>query len=210
MKRNVHALFGSALLLCASWVSADNLKPQLLTARDVVNNTYSNISIQNKTGAAITVYGVYVNQFASTNGDCTSPTVLYSGTPAHAAGAFVTPMPLNTNQSVLIGQNYLYNMLYTAIYYGNQPSTTLPCMLPGCSWSGDASPADQWCIYLGVMSPSTDTTAAASVPPYANLMTGEGYNYDLVTHYSYIGPITCNDQTLTCSVATAQNVPFPQ
>lgn len=54
------------------------------------------------------------------------------------------------------------------------------------------------------------TTTTANVPPMANLVSNTGYNYDLVTQYGYIGPISCDDNTLTCSVYRAQNVAFPK
>jgi len=125
------------LLSVSSLAQAKNELHPLMTARDIRANTFSNVTIQNKTGAPITVYGLYVNQFAKSTTNCTAPAVLYSASlPANAGGAFVTPVFFTTNQKIPIGQNYLYNMLYTAIYYGNQ-STAMPCTLPGCSWPLD-------------------------------------------------------------------------
>ena len=119
------------------------------------------------------------------------------------------PVTIMANQKIPIGQNFLYHMLYTAIYYNNQPTPTSPCTLPGCKWFTDTS-VISWCIFLGALSPAGSNTATtSSVPPYGEAVSGAGYNYNLVTQYSYIGPITCNDQNLTCSVSSAQNVAFP-
>ena len=241
-RRNYGLLPNIGLFLSfASITWADNLNPktellankQLMSARDVVGRSFSNITIQNKTGAPITVYGLYINQLGYNQAaNCVSATALYPinvnpdiSNPSNlAGGAFVTPISFMTNQKLPIGQNYLYNMLYTAIYYNNQlpncthdttsapPDVCSPCTLPGCTWFTDINiyPAENWCIYLGVLSPAKNNTASASnVPPYGYAVRGAGYNYDLVTQYNYIGPITCDDRTLTCSVATTQNVPFP-
>lgn len=213
------------LLLSTTIATADKvhnvIEQNLMTVRDIKDNSFSNITIQNKAGKAITVYGLYVNQFADNTPlphDCRTPRTLYVVYPSVAAGAFVSPIALTNNQKIPIGKNYLYNMIYTAIYYGNQTTSgaQMPCTLPGCSWPGNGSsvPADQtgdeWCIFLGILAPAAGNSTTSSVPPMANLVRGTGYNYDLVTQYGYIGPISCDDQTLTCSVSRAQNVAFPQ
>ena len=227
MKRNGYRLFIDMfwLLLCSSLTNAgsvnnhEQLVPEhpLMTSRDIITHSLpSNITIQNKTGDAITVYGLYINQFADNSpppNDCTSPTLLYSGSPPKAAGAFVSRVALGNNQKIELGANYLYNMIFSAIYYGNQTSS-MPCFLPGCSWPATGStsadtPGTKWCIYLGVLAPASGNSTTSNVPPMAKLVSDSGYNYDLVTQYGYIGPITCDDLTLTCSVSRSQNVPFP-
>lgn len=57
--------------------------------------------------------------------DCPAPHALYSAAypSPYAAGAFVTPVALTNNQKIQIGKNYSYNMIYTAIYFGNQPTS---------------------------------------------------------------------------------------
>ena len=226
MKRHGYRLFVEILLLlfCSSMVKADNInphqspltEPQLMTSRDVITHSFSNITIQNKTGAAATVYGLYINQFAaaaSSSSDCTSPSILYLTYPnILAGGAFVAPVTLTNNQKAPIGKNYLYNMIFSAIYFGNQTNPTMPCTLPGCSWFSpdNSNPNDRWCIYLGLLAPSQGNASTANVPPYGYLVSGPGYNYDLVTNYGYIGPIRCDDRTLTCSVSRPQTVAFPK
>lgn len=209
--------YGAVMLtLLATMAGADTINHKepplathkLMTARDLRASSLSNITLQNKSGAAVTVYGLYVPQLAYTTTDCSGSTALY--TPGNAGGAFVMPVSMRANQKLPIGQNFLYNMLYTAIYYANQPSITSPCTLPGCAWLPTDATVYNWCIYLGALSPAGGNTATNSrVPPFAAAVTGAGYNYDLVTQYAYIGPITCNDQTLTCYVSSAQNVAFP-
>ena len=131
MKRNGYRLFIDMfwLLLCSSLTNAgsvnnhEQLVPEhpLMTSRDIITHSLpSNITIQNKTGDAITVYGLYINQFADNSpppNDCTSPTLLYSGFPPKAAGAFVSRVALGNNQKIELGANYLYNMIYTAIFF---------------------------------------------------------------------------------------------
>jgi hypothetical protein len=182
---------------------------KLMTARDINANSLSNITLQNKLGTPVTVYALYVPQLSYTSTDCNFATVLYTST--NAGGAFLMPVTIKANQKIPIGQNFLYNMLYTAIYYNNQQALSpSPCTLPGCTWGITDTTVYNWCIYLGALSPAGGNTATtSSVPPYGQAVNGAGYNYDLVTQYSYIGPITCSDPNLTCSVTRAQNVAFP-
>ncbi len=227
MKKYGYSVLVTALLLLfATLVNANNLSgktqlsadQQLMAARDRAEDIgFSNITIQNKTGAPVTAYGLYINQLAFTDSKttCAGATLLYpgaGGTPNQAGGAYVTAIPFTPNQKLPLGQNYLYNMIYTAIYYNNQPScagTCSPCTLPGCAWFTDPVPYN-WCIYMGVLGPESGNTTSAKVPPYGFPTTDSGYNYNMVTQYEYIGPISCDDQTQTCSVSTAQNVAFPQ
>jgi hypothetical protein len=193
------------LMLLASTTEANTLK--LMTARDVYASSLSNVTLQNNSGTPVTVYALYVPQLSYTNTDCNLATILYTST--NTSGAFLMPVTIMPNQKIPIGQNFLYNMLYTAIYYNNQISSPSPCTLPGCTWFTDTS-VIKWCVFLGALSPAASNTATtSSAPPYGETVSGAGYNYDLVTQYSYIGPITCNDQNLTCSVSNTQNVAFP-
>jgi hypothetical protein len=200
------------LMLLASTAGANTELPltnhKLMTARDVYASSLSNITLQNKSEAPVNVYALYVPKLSYTDTDCNLATVLYTST--NTGGAFLMPVTIMPNQKIPIGQNFLYNMLYTAIYYNNQTSSASPCTLPGCTWGATDTTVFKWCVYIGALSPADNNTATtSSAPPYGEAVTGAGYNYDLVTQYSYIGPITCNDQNLTCSVSNAQNVAFP-
>ena len=198
------------MLLFAVFARASVLNP-LLTPRDMITNLFSNVTVQNKTGSSIHAYGLYVNRLAyvsTANASCGTATILYDS--GQTSGASVTEIPFQNNQIVQLGQNYLYNMVFAAIYYTNQSVATSPCSLPGCGWLTDTVPY-YWCIYLGALAPSIgNTSSTANVPPFGYSANGAGYNYNLVTQYTYIGPITCNDQTLSCTVANVQNQAFPQ
>ena len=187
------------------------MNQQLMTARDIAAYASSNITIQNKTGAPITVYGLYINQFASSNnGFCESLNNVYY-TNNNTGGAFVSPVSFKVNEKIQLGSNYLYNMLYTGIFYGNSiqsPLPPMPCALPGCTWPGDTP--STWCLYIGVLSPSSQNQTTSTIPPFGTAASSGTYNYDLVQIYGSIGPITCNDQSLTCSVSRPQYVAFPQ
>jgi hypothetical protein len=113
-----------------------------------------------------------------------------------------------TNQSVAVGKNYLYNMLYTTIYYYNQLALSpSACTLPGCSWFTDTSPV-KWCVFVGAIAPNPPV-AGTNVAPYGQAISGAGYNYDAVNSYQYMGPISCDDSTLECSLDSAQEQPIP-
>lgn len=83
------------LLAGVAWADSHNSKEQqlanhkLMTARDVNASSLSNIILQNKSGAPVTVFGLYVSQLAYTTTDCNSPTSLYPS--GNAGGAFVMP-----------------------------------------------------------------------------------------------------------------------
>ena len=181
------------------------------SAKDLSESAYSNVTIQNKTGASVQSSGLYINTLASVAAavkSCSSPAVLYNS--GDAGGSFVSLIPFQNNQTIQISANYLYNMIFTAIFYANsQPSTLTPCALPGCTWTTDSAPVS-WCIYLGAMSPrGGNTSSTAVVPPYSYPVNDTGYHYDLVSHYHYIGPITCDDTAMSCSVSSIQNQTFP-
>lgn len=102
-------------------------------------------------------------------------------------------------------------MLYEAIYYENIriPSSPPGCALPGCTWGSDTTQYN-WCIYLGALAPvSTSSGYTANVPPSADSAARASfYNYNLISDYIYIGPIACNDKTLTCVTANQQTQAF--
>lgn len=185
-----------------------------MTSRDLLNTeSASNISLQNNRNSAVTVYGLYVNQYAyvTPGQSCASATVIYPSTNNVTAGAFVMPTVINAGGKAGIGSNYLYNMLYEAIYYENIiiPSSPPGCALPGCTWGSDTSKYN-WCIYVGALAPvSTTSGYTANVPPSTDSASSPGlYNYNLVNSYVYVGPISCNDKTQTCTTSSQQTQSF--
>jgi hypothetical protein len=159
------------------------------------------------------VFGLYVRQFSYVlPGDtCDHAVVMYPGSNNTTAGSFVMPTLINAGQSAALGSNYLYNMIYGAIYYLNiiVPSSPPGCALPGCTWGSDST-IYNWCIYLGALAPVSNTSNYTStVPPSTDAASSPGlYNYNLISNYVSLGPISCNDQTMTCTVANQQSQPF--
>lgn len=185
-----------------------------MTPRDLLrNDSTSNINLQNNRSSAATVYGVYVRQFAyvTPGNTCANATVMYSSTQNTTAGSFVAPTLINAGKSAAIGSNYLYNMIYQANYYIGIifPSSPPGCALPGCTWGSDST-IYNWCIYLGALAPVTTSAGyTANVPPSTDAASSTGlYNYNLVSSYTYLGPISCNDRTLTCTAANQQTQSF--
>lgn len=194
-------------------VSAQTDLQQFMTSRDILHNeASSNINLQNNKNIAVTVYGLYVRQFSYVDiGDtCDHATVIYSTTENTTAGSFVMPTVMNAGKQTIIGSNYLYNMIYEAIYYVNIiiPSSPPGCALPGCTWGSDTTQYN-WCIYLGALAPVfTSPGYTAKIPPSTSEASGGGYSYNLISSYVELGPISCNDQTLTCTVADQQTQSF--
>lgn len=197
------------------------LSQPLMTLQDISNQAVSNISISNRTGNPITVNGLFVASF-----DVNDCSMCFGSVVAgdNVSGTFVAPVYFKNNQTVSVGQNYLYNMLYNGIYYVKTTVGSSPCSLPGCSWPGD-DPSVRWCLGLNAMSLNSNYTYSfftnganppAAAPPYgaAGSSNAYHYNYDLINPNTLsvgsacLGPITCNDQTLTCVVNTAQNTSF--
>lgn len=184
------------------------------TPRDLLgNNVTSGISLKNNGSAVATVYGLYIKQYGyvTPGASCDSPASIYPASDNVTAGAYVSPITISPGKSASIGSNYLYNMLYEANYYVGiiYPSSPPGCALPGCTWGSDST-IYNWCIYLGALAPVTTSTGYVSnVPPSTDAASSGGtYNYNLVNNYVTIGPISCNDQTLTCSVANPQTQSF--
>lgn len=181
-----------------------------MTPRDLLNSndSASNISLKNSSGSATTVYGLYVRQYAYVlpGQSCSNATVIYSATRNTTAGAFVMPIVINPGSKAAVGSNYLYNMLFQTIYYDLINSFTPPiCALPGCTWGSDTTQYN-WCIYLGALAPvATSAGYTANVAPSADLASSPGlYDYNLITNYIDLGPISCNDQTLSCTTVKQQ------
>jgi hypothetical protein len=188
----------------------------LMTAYDLSSKAASsNLNLTNQSGQALTVYGVYLYAVAWINPgeNCTDGTITggNSNFGQYMAGTIVSPIALEDGQSASIGQNYLYNMMYTWMYFGSFNGYGFSCALPGCTWPGDTGPYN-WCLKLGAESPRSLYTFSpylANVTPFSwptdSLV--DNYTYDLnpnVNNYSWLGPFTCNDKTVTCTAATPQ------
>lgn len=200
---------------CITSVFAQTSFSEFMTSRDLSNNNEpsSNIGLQNNRGSAVTVYGLYVLQYAyvPVGQNCSNATVIYSAVDNINAGTFVMLTVINSGKKAVVGSNYLYNMIYQAIYYANIiiPLSPPGCALPGCTWGSDSTQYN-WCIYLGALAPvSTTPGYTANVPPSTGLASSAGlYNYNLINNYIYIGPIACNDKALTCVTANQQTQAF--
>lgn len=178
--------------------------------KDIIEGTNSNINLRNNSSVDATVYGLYIRQYAyvTPGNSCNAATLIYTGNVT--GGSFVTPVTINAGKSAALGSNFLYNMIMQAIYYENIiiPSSPPGCALPGCTWGTDSTHYN-WCIHLGALAPVANSSSyTASIPPSTDTASGAGYQYNLISSYADIGPISCNDQTLTCSVATQQNQAF--
>lgn len=212
-------------MLCPVILYANELPASLsslMTLIDVEQNAKSNVSITNGTSEAITSYGLFIASYDIN--DCSSCFGnVVSGD--NAGGAMVQPVTVKPGQSLAIGQNFLYNMLYNGIYFIKNTVGSSPCALPGCSWPGDDPNVHGWCITMNAISAHSSYTAShyqngshppANVPAYsaAGNSIPFNYKYDLVNPATLgsgnacIGPITCNDKTLTCKVANAQHETF--
>lgn len=194
----------------------------LMTASDIQSTKLSNITITNQIGAPITVSGLFIASFDINDCSACFGSVV-SGD--NLGGVVVSPLTFKTNQTLPIGQNYLYNMLYNGIYYIKNTVGSSPCSLPGCSWPGDDPSVQGWCVTINVISPNSSYTysnytngsnSPANTPAYSNAGNSIpfDYQYDLIDPSTLgagnacLGPITCNDKTLTCKVATSQNESF--
>lgn len=211
----------------ASQTAIQALKPMqddlndlvLMTAQDVSTNGSSNLNLTNHTGQALTVYGVYLYGVAAINRglDCSNGVDgNNSATPPYMSG-LVTPINFTVGQSIPVGQNYLYNMIYAWIYFYIKNGGNVNCLLPGCTWPGDL-PLN-WCFKLGAISPDAPYTFpdvnTNNIVPFAWQLTYPtlGYNYNLIPDnsaaYVWLGPFTCDDKTLTCTTLAPQYQAFP-
>lgn len=212
---------------CASMAAHAQTQPKnasafaFMTAQDVQNNALSNVTIINGTTQSIAVAGLDIVSFDIN--DCSSCSGNIVGGD-NLGGAVVSPVTFSANQKIPIGQNYLYNMIYNGLYYVQTVGSS-PCKLPGCSWPDDSSSVTGWCLSMNVISRHASYTHSnyrngaqlpANAPAYSQAGSSEAfdYNYDLINPAALgggeacIGPIVCNDKTLTCTVSTAQNETF--
>lgn len=194
----------------------------LMTTHDMKKNTFSNITITNHTAQPVTAAGIFIVSFDINDCSACNGNIAAGD---NISGAMISPITFKVNQAVPIGQNYLYNMIYSGIYYIRNFVGTSPCFLPGCSWPGDDIHVSGWCIKINIASLdanytySTYTNGAnppAKSPPYAAAATSTPlhYKYDLVNpsnladESACLGPIVCDDKALTCKVNTPQNQSF--
>lgn len=216
-------VFGGMLLISGTHATNTNsIDYALMSASDIQNSTLSNISISNQTGNKVTVSGLFIASFDINDCSACFGSIVAGD---NLGGAVVTPLTFNANQTLPIGQNYLYNMLYNGIYYIKNTVGSSPCSLPGCSWPGDDQNIQGWCITINVISPNSNYTYSnytnganppANTPAYSNAGNSIpfDYKYDLIDPSTLgagnacLGLITCNDKTLTCKVAAAQNQSF--
>lgn len=201
-------LFIAATLFIVTNVFAQVDAQRFMTTSDLATNNFSNIAIKNTRNTPVTVYSLYVRQFSYVNPgqSCATATPIYPASSNTTVGSFTMPITIGPGHSAEVGSNYLYNMIYQAIYYVNIiiPSSPPGCALPGCTWGSDTS-IYNWCIYVGALSPIANSPAYSSnVSPSTDAASGVGYNYNLINNFVYLGPISCNDQSLTCTVATKQ------
>ncbi len=220
--KNLFYLAGTIILTAGAHAKnkLDN-NSALMTAYDIQNSQSSHITITNHTAQTISASGLFIASF-----DINDCSVCYGAVLAgdNAAGAFASTVTFKPNQSLPIGSNFLYNMLYNGIYFVNTVVSS-PCALPGCSWPGDDPSVTGWCISINVASIHSSYTYStytngsnppANFPSYsaAGNAPSYGYNYDLINPATLgaggacLGPITCNDQTMTCKVASDQGETF--
>ncbi len=215
-------LGGISLVTGVHAESKDPNSYALMTARDLQRDELSNITITNKTTAPVSASGLFIASF-----DVNDCSACFGGLVSgdNLGGAVVSPVSFKVSQSLAIGKNYLYNMIYNGIYYIKNTVGSSPCSLPGCSWPGDDTNVRGWCITINVVSSNSSYTyshytSGSNPPANAPAYSAAGnsipfdYKYDLIdpatlgSGSACLGPITCNDKTLTCQVATAQNESF--
>lgn len=187
-------------------------KEEFMTPRDLLlDNATSNINLRNNKSTAVATYGIYVRQFAyvAPGGSCNNPLgVMYASTDNVTAGSLVMPITIDPGKSVAIGSNYLYNMIFEALYYVILGSTPPVCQLPGCTWGTDSA-IYNWCIYLGALAPvSVPSFMTSNVPPSTFSASGVGFDYNLINNFVTLGPISCDDKALTCTTSTQQTQPL--
>jgi hypothetical protein len=194
---------------------------ELMTSQDTLNSSYSNISITNGTGASITSSGVFIASYDINDCSACFGSVMAGD---NVAGAMIEPVAFGAGQTIQIGQNYLYNLIYNGITVVRNTVGTPPCLLPGCSWNGD-TPIAGWCISLNVMSRQSSYTHSnysnglntpANVVPFSGAGNSAPFDYKfdlidpatLATGGSCLGLVVCDDTTLTCRVSSSQDQRF--
>jgi hypothetical protein len=218
IKKLMYVVSGTVFIMCAHAQQKDPNEYAFMTTRDMQNLDLSKITITNDTSQTIAASGLFIASYDVN--ECSSCTGSVAAGD-NAGGAIASPVTFKPHQTIAIGANYLYNMIYNGLYYVSTIITPL-CALPGCSWPGDDINVHAWCITINATSIHTNYTYSnytnganppANFPAYgaAGNSTPFNYKYDLIDPFTLgdssacLGPITCNDKTLTCSVATSQN-----
>jgi hypothetical protein len=147
----------------------------------------SNITIST-TGSHI-ITGVYLQALAA--GACPGASVFNQPANSNFGTMWTGGIALN-NQSIDLGANYLYEMIYLAIYEGYQDpnaggSINFPTTPGSNSYNGGSN---AWCIYLGL-------AGGAPTLPNASVTTSL-----LAFSSARAIPIICDDTTITCTTAS--------
>jgi hypothetical protein len=206
----------AVLVSLSGYAKMDN--PALMSARDIEQDTLSNITLINRTHQTITASGLFIASYDINDCSACFGNVVSGDNVGGSIASFVTFKP---QQEVPIGQNFLYNMIYNGIYFIQTTIGSSPCLLPGCSWPGD-TPNTTWCLTINATSLDTNYTRSmfkngnnppAKIPAYG--ASGNSvffdYRYDLIdpsklgTGNACLGPVSCDDKNLTCKVSAAQN-----
>lgn len=222
IKKHLLCLLSGVSLLTNAYAQTEDFNDYaLMTARDMRDSALSNITVTNRAGQPVSVAGLFIQSF-----DINDCSACFGGLVAgdNVAASIISPVNFKINQTVPIGQNYLYNMLYNGMYYLSTVVGT-PCALPGCSWPGDNPTVRGWCININLISMNSSYTyshftngsrQAANSPPYgaASVSIPFDYKYALINPMTLgvgracLGPVVCNDKTLTCKVNQPQNTTF--
>lgn len=192
-----------------------------MTARDILEEQTSNITLTNRTNQSIMSAGLFIASFDVNDCSACSGNIVGGD---NVGGAVISRVNFLPNQAVPVGQNFLYNMLYNGIYYIKNTAGSSPCSLPGCTWPGDDPNIRGWCITINAISKNSSYTysnyqngshPSAQAPAYA--AAGDSppsqfdYQYDLIdpstlgVSNACLGPVKCDDKSLTCKVSTLQN-----
>lgn len=221
--KNLMLSFICTLLAIASFAAKtsqkDNLSAQksssgFLSAKDLSSpEVISNITVKNSAFPPKSIYGLYVKQlsYVLPGQPCTSSTVIYSSSANISAGAVVMRVVVDSEKEADVGANFLYNMIYSTTQYVQATIPVSPpgCMLPGCTWGSDTTRYN-WCIHLGIIAPVSVQAgfSTSNVVPMMSAVSSTNYNYNKASNYQNLGPISCDDQQLTCTVATVQTQTF--
>ena len=156
-------------------------------------DTPSNITLS--TTSSHTVTGLYLQALYA--GSSCSGTAVFNQPTSSTFGAMWTGGVSMSNQSLRIGANYLYEMLYIAVFEGyvNQIDGSINSVTPGNNSYNPSAPA-AWCIKLGVAG-GTPVIPNASV---TSVLLTRGSSLSI--------PITCNDSTTTCIAGSATTQTF--
>lgn len=183
----------TAFILFFAYVAFAGTEQQLATGRDIlVKDSSSLITLNHNTGGTISSTGIYIQALCYNSG-CTTTTNGYQNKNGLAFGAIYSGVTFLNNDSVTIGSNFLYNMIYHALYQANQTSGSIgSTYTPGQAGSS----GNAWYIKLGVI---TSTPG-----PLSNTIGSEALSYGSATSIS----ITCDDAAFTCTAGSSSTQSF--